>query len=97
MLSEAFDCFSEYFARFFITELLLVDAQPHQLSFLKESLVVKGRLRECSRPRASVSHLFIKTHNSESQGQEEAAVRRMSELFTCSTALKIINTLAKVP
>ena len=40
----------------------------------------------------------IKTHDSESRGQEEAGcTRRTSELFTGSTALKIVNTLNKPP
>ena len=40
----------------------------------------------------------IKTHDSESQGQEEAGrTRRTSELFTRSTALKFVNTLNKLP
>ena len=35
---------------------------------------------------------YIKTHNSESRGQEEAGhMRRMSELFTGSTTLKFLN------
>ena len=35
----------------------------------------------------------IKTHGSESQGQEEAGrTRRTSELFTRSTALKFVNS-----
>ena len=41
---------------------------------------------------------MIKTHDSESRGQEEAtATRPLSELFTHSTALKLANTLAKPP
>ena len=46
----------------------------------------------------------IKTHDSESRGQEEAAIiretkiaRPLSELFTRKTAKKIANTLAKLP
>ena len=40
----------------------------------------------------------IKTHDSESQGQEEAGrMRRTSELFTGSTALKLVNDLNKPP
>ena len=40
----------------------------------------------------------IKTHDSESRGQEEAGrTRRTSELFTRSTALKFINALNKPP
>ena len=42
--------------------------------------------------------LVIKTHDSESRGQEEAGrMRRTSELFTCSTALKFVNALNKPP
>ena len=40
----------------------------------------------------------IKTHDSESRGQEEAGhTRRMSELFTGSTTLKLVNALNKPP
>ena len=40
----------------------------------------------------------IKTHGSESRGQEEAGcTRRTSELFTRSTALKFVNALNKPP
>ena len=36
----------------------------------------------------------IKTHDSESRGQEEAGrMRRMSVLFTGSTAVKLVNAL----
>ena len=42
--------------------------------------------------------MFIKTHDSESQGQEEAGrTRRTSELFTRSTALNFVNALNKPP
>ena len=42
--------------------------------------------------------LGIKTHNSESRGQEEAGrTQQMSELFTRSTALKFVNALNKPP
>ena len=41
---------------------------------------------------------YIKTHSSESQGQEEACcTRRTSKLFTCNTAMKFVNTLNKPP
>ena len=41
---------------------------------------------------------IIKTHDSESRGQEEAGrTRRMSVLFTSSTGVKFINTLNKPP
>ena len=48
------------------------------------------------------SHFYvppsIKTHDSESQGQEEAGhTQRTSELFTRSTALKFVITLNKPP
>ena len=47
--------------------------------------------------KLSVSEL-IKTHDSESRGQEEAGrTRRTSELFTRSTALKFVNALNKPP
>ena len=40
---------------------------------------------------------FIKTHDSESRGQEEAGhMQRMSELFTHSTTLKFVNALNKL-
>ena len=40
----------------------------------------------------------IKTHGSESRGQEEAGrTRRTSELFTRSTAVKFIDTLNNPP
>ena len=46
----------------------------------------------------------IKTHDSESRGQEEAAIiretkitRPLRELFTRKTAKKIANALAKLP
>ena len=38
----------------------------------------------------------IKTHDSESQGQEEAGrMRRMSALFTGNTTMKFVNALNK--
>ena len=41
---------------------------------------------------------LIKTHDSESRGQEEAGrTRRMSVLFTHSTAMKLVNALNKPP
>ena len=41
---------------------------------------------------------YIKTHGSESRGQEEAGrMQRTSELFTGSTALKLVNALNKPP
>ena len=41
---------------------------------------------------------FIKTHDSESRGQEEAGrTRRMSVLFTSSTGVKFVNALNKPP
>ena len=49
------------------------------------------------------SNLCIKTHDSESRGQEAAITckikitRPLSELFTRKTANKITNTLAKLP
>ena len=40
----------------------------------------------------------IKTHGSESRGQEEAGrTRQTSELFTGSTGLKFVNALNKPP
>ena len=48
---------------------------------------------------ALVSVADIKTHDSESRGQEELSsrTRRMSELFTGSTALKFENAVTKTP
>ena len=49
-------------------------------------------------------YLSIKTHDSESRGEEETAIiretkitRPLSELFTRKTAKKIANALAKLP
>ena len=40
----------------------------------------------------------MKTHNSESQGQEEAGhTQRTSELFTGSITMKLVNNLNKLP
>ena len=44
------------------------------------------------------NYSYIKTHNSESRGQEEASrTRRMSVLFTGSTGVKFVNALNKPP
>ena len=41
---------------------------------------------------------FIKTHDSESRGQEEAGrTRRMSVLFIGNTGVKFVNALNKPP
>ena len=51
-------------------------------------------------PRVLFHYLpfIIKTHDSESRGQEEAGrTRRTSELFTRSTTLKFVKTLNKPP
>ena len=41
---------------------------------------------------------IIKTHDSESRGQEEAGrMRQMSVLFTGNTAMKLVNALNKPP
>ena len=46
----------------------------------------------------SCSTICIKTHDSESRGQEEAGrTRQMSVLFTGSTGVKFVNTLNKPP
>ena len=43
-------------------------------------------------------YLHTKTHDSESRGQEEAGrMQRTTELFTCSTAVKFVKTLNKLP
>ena len=48
--------------------------------------------------RSSFLKIRIKTHDSESRGQEEAGrTRRTSVLFTGSTALKLENALNKPP
>ena len=39
----------------------------------------------------------IKTHDSESRGQEKQAVHDNSELFTCSTAQKLADAINKPP
>ena len=42
--------------------------------------------------------LCIKSHDSESRGQEETGrMQRMSELLTGSTTLKLINALDNLP
>ena len=42
--------------------------------------------------------MSIKTHGSESRGQEEAGhMQQTSELFTGSTTLKLVNALNKLP
>ena len=54
--------------------------------------------REAKKKRSNVTTVGIKTHDSESRGQEEAQQRdHYRELFTCSTALKLANALAKPP
>ena len=41
---------------------------------------------------------YIKTHGSESRGQEEAGrTQRTSELFTCSIAVKFVDALNNPP
>ena len=48
--------------------------------------------------RCSIYYPLIKTHDSESRGQEEAGcTRQTSELFTGSTDLKLVNALNKPP
>ena len=45
-----------------------------------------------------INNIIIKTHDSESRGQEEAGrTRRMSVLFTGSTGVKFVNALNKPP
>ena len=51
-----------------------------------------GQILECQKC------YIIKTHDSELQDQEEAGrTQRTSELFTHSTALKLVNALNKPP
>ena len=46
----------------------------------------------------NVNMYNYQTHNSESQGQEEASrMQQTSELFTDSTTVKFVNTLNKPP
>ena len=64
--------------------------------FLRHPNIKKKR--KARQTRLQYVLMYIKTHGSESQGQEEAdPTRRMSELFTGSTALKIVNALNKPP
>ena len=44
-------------------------------------------------------HMYIKSHGSESRGQEEAGLHNepVSYVFTGSTAVKLVNTLNKPP
>ena len=43
-------------------------------------------------------YIYIKTHDSESRGQEEVGrTRRMSVLFTGNTGVKFVNALNKPP
>ena len=45
-----------------------------------------------------VAPMLIKTHDSESRGQEEAGrTRQMSVLFTGNTGVKFVNALNKPP
>ena len=45
-----------------------------------------------------ITCMYIKTHSSESRGQEEAGhTRQTSELFTGSTAVNFVNALHKPP
>ena len=59
------------------------------------------KLHDCNSPIFYLPMFFtslIKTHDSESRGQEEAGrTRRTSVLFTGSTALKLVNALNKPP
>ena len=60
-------------------------------------LIVGTNTKEHGIPlfHASTIHLIlIKTHDSKSRGQEKAGhMRQMSELFTGSTAVKVVNAL----
>ena len=52
----------------------------------------------CNNTVPLLNAVKIKTHDSESRGQEEAGcTRRMSVLFTGSTAVKLVNALNKPP
>ena len=73
---------------------------------LKESKILTRLLGDrvrLARPHRGI-HIItrffedIKTHDSESRGQEEAGhTRRMSVLFTGSTGVKFVNALNKPP
>ena len=66
--------------------------QYKQLRHQLESIKLAGTLQNLN------LNSKIKTHDSESRGQEEAGrTRRTSELFTRSTALKFVNALNKPP
>ena len=55
-------------------------------------------IREKHKIKYTMNFLRIKTHDSESRGQEEAGrMRRKSVLFTGNTALKLENALNKPP
>ena len=65
-----------------------------------------GRTKQLLVELCQIHHVCIKTHDSESPGQEEAAIihktktkitRPLSELFTRKTAKKIANPVAKLP
>ena len=63
---------------------------------LNRMLIKKHLVRSHLNPGTFCNN--IKTHDSESRGQEEAGrTRRTSELFTRSTALKFVNALNKLP
>ena len=52
----------------------------------------------CGIKKCQYRYHQIKTHDSELRGQEEAGrMRQTSELFTGSTALKLLNALNKPP
>ena len=65
----------------------------------KEEAIVEASYARLQRlPTVSNKFSDIKTHSSESRGQEEAGrTRRTSELFTGSTAVKLVNALNKPP
>ena len=70
--------------------------------FSDKSNTVQGELNSC-KIILFMSSLLIKTHDSESPGQEAAIIcetkimQPLSELFTRKTAKKITNALAKLP
>ena len=60
--------------------------------------VITDVIQEHNMYKGIFTYKIIKTHDSESRGQEEAGrTRRMSVLFTGSTAMKLVNALNKPP
>ena len=74
-----------------LSQLINVSNHSSLTKLLLVTALVQRFIRNCRKPK-------IKTHDSESQGQEEAGrTQRTSELFTRSIALKFVNALNKLP